>query len=112
MCRVRNEALAVDTFSIYTSGVPFDWDETKRGATLATRGLDFADAPIVLDGVCVTFEDARRDYGEPRFITLGELVGRVVVVAWTQRNDVVRIISMRKANDREKRLYRERLVQG
>jgi uncharacterized protein len=51
----------------------------------------------------------RKDYGEPRFITIGSLDGRMVVSVWTPRGAVRRIISLRKANDREKALYGSRL---
>ena len=60
-------------------------------------------------GPCVTFEDTRFDYGEPRFITLGHLEGNVVVVAHTPRGENTRIISMRKGNHREEKAYQERL---
>ena len=63
----------------------------------------------MFDGACVTFEDTRRDYGEPRFITFGRLKGRVVVIAHPPRGRRTRVISMRKANSREARRYRERL---
>lgn len=86
-----------------------DYDPDKRAATLLHRGLDMADAAAVLDGPCVTFPDLRQDYGEDRYITLGLLVGRMVVLVWTWRDDVRRIISMRKANERERSLYRNRL---
>jgi uncharacterized protein len=89
--------------------MPVDYDPDKRAATLLHRGLDMADAASVLGGPCVTFPDLRQDYGEDRFITLGLLVGRMVVLVWTWRDDVRRIISMRKANEREQNLYRERL---
>ena len=46
-------------------------------------------------------EDARFDYGEPRFTTVGVLDGRMVILVWTPRGEVRRIISMRKANERE-----------
>ena len=49
----------------------------------------------------VTAEDARFDYGEPRLTTVGVLRGRMVIVVWTPRGEVRRIISMRKANERE-----------
>lgn len=78
-----------------------EFDSAKRDITLALRGLDFADAPEVFSGVNVTFEDQREAYGEPRFNTLGLLGGRMVVVTWTPRGEVRRIISMRKANERE-----------
>ena len=57
----------------------------------------------------VTYRDARFDYGEDRFITLGLLKGRVVVIAHTQRGEKTRIISMRKGNDREQKTYQKRL---
>lgn len=77
------------------------WDEEKRAKTLAERGLDFADAEQVFGGVTITMEDIREDYGECRFISVGFLNDRIVVVVWTPRDDGKRIISMRKANDRE-----------
>ena len=49
----------------------------------------------------VTAEDARFDYGEPRFTTVGVLESRMVILVWTPRGEIRRIISMRKANERE-----------
>lgn len=77
------------------------FDSAKRDKTLAERGLDFSRAGEVFAGATVTLEDTRQDYGEPRFITVGTLDARVVVLVWTPRGEVRRIISMRKANDRE-----------
>jgi hypothetical protein len=59
----------------------------------------------VFDGATFTFEDDRFDYGEQRFITLGILKGVVVVIAHTERNEVIRIISMRKATKHEREIY-------
>ena len=87
----------------------YEWDETKSQENLSKHGLSFDDAEIVFAGPCVTFEDNRFDYGEPRFITLGHLEGRVVVVAHTPRGVRMRIISMRKGNRREEKAYQERL---
>lgn len=78
-----------------------DFDPDKRDKTLAERGLDFALASEIFAGVHVTAEDARFDYGEPRFTTVGVLDGRMVVMVWTPRGEARRIISMRKANERE-----------
>lgn len=77
------------------------YDPAKRARTIALRGIDIADAGEVLSGPCITSVDDRFDYGEPRFITVGFLRGRMVLVAWTPRNDTLRIISTRKAYDRE-----------
>ena len=82
------------------------FDQAKRDATLENRGLDMARAGEVFDGTTLTAEDDRRDYGETRFITVGHLDGRMVFVAWTPRGPARRIISMRKANEREQRKYR------
>ena len=57
-----------------------EFDPDKRDKTLAERGLDFARAGEVFAGVNVTAEDARFDYGEPRFITVGVLDNRMVVI--------------------------------
>ena len=52
-------------------------------------------------GRTVTVQDARRDYGEDRFITAGHLAGRCVVLVWTPRGEARRIISMRYAHGDE-----------
>ena len=78
------------------------FDPAKRDATLAERGLDFADAAFVFAGVTLEMEDTRKNYGETRIICYGLLEGRMVVVGYTPRGADRHIFSMRKANDREK----------
>ena len=85
------------------------FDPAKREATLRERGLDFADAVRVFAGSIHTFQDERFDYPEPRFISFGLLDDRMVTIVWTETPDGRRIISMRKANDREQARYKERL---
>jgi uncharacterized DUF497 family protein len=82
-----------------------EFDQDKRDKTLQERGLDFARAGEVFAGLHFTGQDMRIDYVEDRFITVGWLDARLVVLVWTPRGEVRRIISMRKANDREKALY-------
>lgn len=77
------------------------FDSVKRERTLAERGLDFVRAVEVFEGVCVTCDDNRQEYGEQRRVPVGYLDERLVVLVWTQRGSVRRIISMRKANERE-----------
>lgn len=86
------------------------FDPVKRAMTLADRGLDFAEAGRVFDGPVFTFEDRRFDYPETRWSTIGALEGRMVVVIWTDVDGGRRIISMRKANEREQAKYRHRLA--
>lgn len=78
------------------------YDPRKRARTLTERGLDFADAAVVFAGRTVEIEDCRKDYGETRIICYGHLAGRLVVVVYVQRGEARHIVSMRKANDREK----------
>ena len=77
------------------------FDPIKREKALADRGLDFADAALVFEGVTVEVEDMRKDYGEVRIICYGVLVGRMVVIGYTPRGAERHIFSMRKANERE-----------
>ncbi|WP_348644106.1 BrnT family toxin [Methylobacterium sp. WL12] len=65
------------------------------------RGLDFARCGQVFNGTEATREDVRFGYRETRWITVGLLDGRMVIVVWTERDGDRRIISLRKANERE-----------
>ena len=86
-----------------------EWNEEKNIKNRDKHGLCFEDAEYVFQGEVVTFIDDRRDYGEVRYITLGQLVGRTVVIAHTYRESRIRVISMRKANEREQKIYQKRL---
>jgi len=77
------------------------FDPAKRKQTLAERGLDFADAALVFEGVTLDIEDIRRNYDETRIICYGRLKGRMVVVGYTPRGASRHVFSMRKANERE-----------
>jgi uncharacterized DUF497 family protein len=83
----------------------FEWDEEKRKSNLFKHGIDFKDAEQIFEGITYTFEDERFSYGEYRYITLGMFGGTVVVVAHTERNDVIRLISIRKATKNEQEFY-------
>jgi hypothetical protein len=63
----------------------------------------------LFDGPCVTFEDDRFVYGEERLVTFGLLAGRLVVMTHSPRDEGTRVISMRKGNRREQKIYQERL---
>jgi len=89
--------------------VKITYDPNKREKTLKERGLDFAGASEVFSGQKLEFPDLRRTYGEERIITVGFLRERMVVIVWTPRGEARHIISMRKANEREKKKFRQRL---
>ncbi|MDZ4252612.1 MAG: BrnT family toxin [Sulfuritalea sp.] len=83
----------------------FTWSESKRKLNLKNHGLDFVDAPRVFEGVTFTFEDDRFPYGEQRFVTLGLLAGIPVSIVHTESEHEIRIISFRKASQRETQIY-------
>lgn len=83
----------------------FTWDEAKRRSNLEKHGIDFADVPAMFEGDVFTIEDQRFDYGETRYMTLGLLKLRVIVVAHTDDGEVMRIISARKATKHEEQKY-------
>jgi uncharacterized DUF497 family protein len=84
------------------------FDPAKRDATLAHRGLDFADAARVFEGDHATWISDQSDYGEVRQITAGWLDGRMVVFVWAQRGRDCHVISMRNCHAKEERKIRRR----
>jgi uncharacterized DUF497 family protein len=84
------------------------YDPVKKAINLKKHGLDFDDAKIVIEGnLTVTFEDNRFDYREIRFLTLGMLGGVVVIITTAETEKTIRIISMRKAEKNEQKIYYE-----
>lgn len=74
-------------------------------ANLRKHSIDFRDAANVFRGFTLTSEDDRESYGERRYLTLGLLKEQVVSVAHTERDEDIRIISIRKATKHEARFY-------
>ena len=88
----------------------FEWDENKNRSNIAKHGFDFADAPRVFAGPLRITSDNRFDYGEERFIGLGLLDARVVVVVFTEpEEETIRVISLRKAVTYEQKQYEQYL---
>jgi uncharacterized DUF497 family protein len=89
--------------------VDFAWDEAKRLLNLRKHGIDFADCAQLFSGLTVSWADSRFEYGEQRYIAAGLVRGRVLVVAFAEIRDVIRVISMRKASRHEEASYFENL---
>jgi uncharacterized protein len=88
----------------------FEWDKSKNEANIQKSGLDFADAVQMFDVPMLIKPDARTDYGERRNIGFGLMQGRLMAVVFTERaSDVIRIISLRKANKREKAFFEKEI---
>ena len=83
----------------------FEWDDAKSNRNLRDQQLDFASAALIFDGPVQTAIDDRRDYGEERIIAIGEVDGVVLVVVYTDRGEVRRIISARHASKREREIW-------
>lgn len=89
----------------------FEWDGRKNEEILRKHGLDLQDAPEIFDSPMLVWLDDRADYGEDRWVGLGMILGRVVVVVYTELDDgeTIRIISLRKAQRHEREKYKKAL---
>ena len=84
----------------------YEWDEVKRQSNIDQHGIDFIDVlPLFADTNSIRLEDNRRDYVEIRYILFGEIDGRLFQIAYTIRGSVIRVISARRGNKRERRIY-------
>lgn len=79
-----------------------EWDDNKSERCFTQRGFDFAYAArAYFDPNRLVNADIRRSYGEERYQLMGMIEQRLFVVVYTLRHDAIRIISARKANQRE-----------
>ena len=89
----------------------YQWDPRKAASNLRKHGIDFADAVGVFEdewGLTLREDEIE---GEHRFVTLGtDFLGGVIVVAYTDRGDSIRIISARRATRRERRSYEQKRI--
>jgi len=85
------------------------WDPAKAAANVRKHRIDFHEAATVLnDSLSTTFQDHDHSRRERRYLTIGTSSnGRLLVVAHTEDNDAVRMISARRASRRERRFYEE-----
>lgn len=83
-----------------------EWDEAKADANLAKHGISFPDAARVFEDFS-RFEwlDEREDYGEDRFVTVGIVAGRAILLVYTMRGENRRLIMARRATRREREEY-------
>ena len=87
----------------------FEWDPAKASENLAKHGVSFEEAATVFrDTLSVTGADPDHSIDEERFIIFGmSTSGRLLVVAHTERGDIIRIISARLATSGERKIYEE-----
>lgn len=85
----------------------FEWDPVKNSANRGKHGIDFEQAAQIFRGVILVAEDTRRNYGERRFIAIGEYDKEIIRVVFTYRSENIRIISAWKAGKYERKAYEE-----
>ena len=83
----------------------YEWNPAKAAANLAKHGVTFESAEAFEWNRALVEEDRRYTYGEKRFYALVEMNGRLYAMIFTRRGRSIRIISFRRANDRERRRY-------
>ena len=82
-----------------------EFDSTKNEKNILERGISFELAADFNLATAKIWPDARKDYAEARYIALGYIGERLFSMVFTVRGDILRIISLRKANKREVRNY-------
>jgi len=91
----------------------FEWDDRKAAQNLAKHKFSFADARNVFaDPYRVERADDRQSYDEDRYSVLGMVRDKLFYVAFSHREDRIRIITARRADSREHHLYHEAKTQG
>ena len=85
----------------------FEWDPLKARINVRKHGVSFEEALTVFwDPFASTTLDHYHSYEEHRFITLGvSAEHRLLLVSYTERDGVIRLISARLANRRERQMY-------
>ncbi len=82
-----------------------EWDEGKRRSNLIKHGVDFAGAERFNWDNAIEFLDDRGDYGEERWTAIGWIDDGIHVLTYTERDQSLRVISLRKATNEERRRY-------
>ena len=87
----------------------FEWDESKAAKNLSKHGVSFNDAKTVFnDPLYLNFFDPDHSRNEERYLVIGESNrNRLLIVSYTKRNDVIRLINARTVTRTERKIYEE-----
>ena len=86
----------------------FEWNDNKNEANIQRHGIDFHDAHLIFQHPMLVMTDTRKNYGEIRLVGLGILFEIVIVIIFTKRANTIRVISIRRANKNERKVYKEK----
>ena len=92
-------------FAVYSLLMEFDWDDEKAAINLADHKVSFDEAKTVFDDpLYIDFYDPDHSYDEHRYLLIGESQqGRLLIVSYTERGDLTRLISAREVTPAERR---------
>ena len=97
-------------FIAYTINTMNDaYDTKKNQENILKHAVSFEDVALFEWDTAITTKDARKEYGESRFVSYGLIGERLHVLVWTRRDGTIRPISFRKANKRERRFYEQKI---
>jgi uncharacterized DUF497 family protein len=87
----------------------FEWDQQKAQSNLVKHGISFKEAQTVFDDpLYVDFYDPDHSQNENRYIIIGaSSMGHILLVSYTERGNITRIISARKVTKQEFKAYQE-----
>ncbi|MDP3440883.1 MAG: BrnT family toxin [Azonexus sp.] len=77
------------------------FDPAKDQTNRDKHGISLAEADFLDWAAALTWEDGRKDYGEIRLVALAPMADRLYCCVYVEREEAKRIISLRKANQRE-----------
>ena len=86
---------------------PLEWDEAKSLKNRRERGFGFEVASEIFQGPVLELEDQRRDYGERRFLAIGQVEENFLAIVYTWRGARRRVISARRAKRGKRDAYRQ-----
>ena len=88
----------------------FEWDDNKNKANIEKHGIAFTDVCEIFNAPMLVLEDSRYQYDEVRYIGMGTVKRRILVIIFTRPHiQTIRIISARKANQREQNKFKHAL---
>ncbi len=90
----------------------FEWDPKKSKQNFQKHGVTFEEATVIWQGICLAVEDiARTSRGEKRSATIGMISGKIYTAIWARRQESIRLISVRRSRDGEKKAFKNRFFQ-
>ena len=89
--------------------VDYEWDQEKAASNLDKHGVSFEEAATVFsDPLYIDFYDPDHSVDEHRYLIMGQsTAGRLLIVSYTERDEVVRLISAREVTSSERKAYEE-----